>query len=79
MIDPKKILATILVFRTNICFKKDAAKVSECLRKHTGIIRWNMDLEDIDNVLRIETYYLTAEDIITIVKQCGYECDELPD
>jgi len=70
---------TILIFKTNIRFKKDVAKVAACLQQYSGIVRWNVDLEDIDKVLRIETYAATSKSIITSIKQCGYECDELPD
>jgi len=78
MIEQKKIVMTVLVFKTNIRFKKDVAKVATCLQRDKGINKWNVDLEDIDKVLRVETNSLTAKGIINSIRRCGYECDELP-
>ena len=69
----------ILVFKTNICFAGDIAKVAECLQSFNEIIHWNVDLEDVDKVLRIETIALPATSIIQKINECGYICDELPD
>ena len=45
----------------------------------SGIIKWNVDEHDIDNVLRIETAWLLPQDIIRLVNGAGYICEELPD
>ena len=75
----KKMFMTILTFKTNIRFNKDVAKVTACLQQYPGIVRWNVDLEDVDKVLRIETCSATPDEIVAVIRQCGYECDELPD
>ena len=79
MIHHSHLKKEILVFKTNICFAGDVAKVAECLQAFSEIIHWNVDLEDIDKVLRIETISLTPTSIILKINECGFACDELPD
>ncbi|MES2429490.1 MAG: hypothetical protein V4556_01060 [Bacteroidota bacterium] len=67
---------TILVFKTNIKYKKDIAKVSSVLR-HDAINNWNIDRTDIDCVLRIVTHSLSTNDIIQLITNEGYHCSEL--
>lgn len=67
---------TILVFKTNIKFKKDIAKVSSVL-SHDAISNWNIDQKDIDCVLRVVSCSLSAKDIIQIITNEGYDCSEL--
>ncbi|QHT65229.1 hypothetical protein GXP67_00335 [Rhodocytophaga rosea] len=69
----------ILVFKTNIPSKKDAKKLELALQRLKGVCRWNLDLLDIDKVLRIVTRDLKAQEIIDLVTKCGYFCEELPD
>lgn len=69
----------ILVFKTNLQYKKDIRCVEPLLNSHTGIMCWNVDRHDIDNVLRIETIYVPPQDIIQLLSNAGYFCEELPD
>ena len=69
----------VLVFRTNIRFKKDLRQVSPVLDKEPGIHRWNVDREDTDKVLRIESLRLQPKDIIHLITGAGYFCEELPE
>ena len=69
----------VLVFKTNLQFRKDVQLLAPILNATRGIIRWNVDHDDIDNVLRIETVQPGVEDIIRIVTNAGYFCEELPD
>ncbi len=68
----------ILVFRTNLgnpFMVHDAAKHLSPLN---GIQRWNVDLDDCDNVLRIEAEQgLTAQTIEQLLQGAGFECEEL--
>lgn len=41
------------------------------------ILKWNVDLLDIDKVLRIETPGVAAPVIEKLVKKAGYYCEEL--
>ena len=69
----------VLVFKTNLRFKKDIRQVQPLLDNHRGILAWNVDRNDIDNVLRIEAMHVQAHDIIGLLTNAGYFCEELPD
>ncbi|MGM8362986.1 hypothetical protein ACSV4D_13820 [Flavobacterium sp. ARAG 55.4] len=69
--------SNILIFATNIKTEKDKKLVSPVLNAHPKIEKWNIDLEDIDSVLRIETKTLNTEDIIKIIAEQDYKCTEL--
>lgn len=69
----------VLVFRTNIRFKKDLRQVGPVLDNQPGIHRWNVDREDTDKVLRIEALRLLPQDIIHLITRAGYFCEELPE
>jgi len=46
-----KELFYILVFKTNIRFKKDIKNVNLFLNQHSMVFEWNVDIKDIDKVL----------------------------
>jgi hypothetical protein len=69
----------ILVFKTNIRYKKDMVKIAPIFNGHPDIIRWNIDMTDIDKVARIESVNLAPADIIQAIHKAGYYCEELPD
>lgn len=69
----------VLVFKTNLVSAKDIHRISPLMGDTPGILRWNVDEHDIDNVLRIETSWLLPDDIIRVVTNAGYLCEELPD
>ncbi|MGE7778283.1 hypothetical protein [Chitinophaga caseinilytica] len=69
----------VLVFRTNLRFKKDLRLVAPVLDEAPGLHKWTVDREDTDKVLRIETRNPDPTPIIRLVEACGYLCEELPD
>ena len=69
----------VLVFKTNLQYEEDLKHISPLMGTTPGIIKWNVDQHDIDNVLRIETAWLLPQDIIRMVTGAGYLCEELPD
>lgn len=69
----------ILVFKTNLRFKKDVRQMGTVLDREPGVLRWNVDIGDIDKVLRIETTRLSVQEVIALVTGAGYCCEELPD
>ena len=71
--------AQIMVFKTNLRLKKDLNRISATLNKEPRIKIWNVDTADIDKVLRIESVDMEVNDIIKIIRQTGYQCEELPD
>lgn len=71
---------TILVFRTNIKSKKKVKTVKPIFNKHDDILEWTIDLDDIDNVLRIEANKsLQERTIIGMVREQGFYIEALSD
>jgi hypothetical protein len=69
----------ILVFKTNVRFKKDRRRIEPVLNTNARILQWNLDLRDCDKVLRIEAEALPVREVIHLLAQVGYRCEELPD
>jgi hypothetical protein len=69
----------ILIFKTNISRKKDVGVIEPLLSADESIVRWNVDREDTDNVLRVVTTSNDPIDIIKTINEAGYHCEELPD
>ena len=68
----------VLVFKTNL-HHRDMKKIEPVLNAETKIIRWNVDLTDIDNVLRIESNVPHTDHVIRILNSEGFICEELID
>jgi len=70
-------LTHILIFRTNINTEADKLRIKELMDTLPGIECWNVDMDDIDRVLRIVSHTFTTSQVIALVKQNGYQCQEL--
>lgn len=68
----------VLVFKTNLRFKKQITAVTPHINNLQGITRWNVDLDDKDKVLRIESADLCPRTVEATLQQAGYHCEELP-
>jgi hypothetical protein len=79
LVKQEKTSITILVFKTNIRSIRDILTVDETISCLDGLKRWNVDGDDIDNVLRIETTRPDPANIIGLVREAGFFCEELPD
>ena len=69
----------ILVFKTDLESEERLEAVKPFLDTHPGILRWTVDRHDIDKVLRIESENVSAGDVIGLLQQGGFLCEELPD
>jgi copper chaperone len=69
----------VLVFKTNIRFKKQIIAIQPHISTIDGITKWNVDLDDKDKILRIETRDLSPRIIEHTLLQAGYFCEELND
>ena len=69
----------VLVFKTNIRYRKHVDAIEPHITRQAGIIKWNVDLKDADKILRIETVDLHPAKIESLVKNAGYDCEELRD
>lgn len=68
----------LLIFETDVKSKKKVKSLKPILNKHSDILKWSIDLEDIDNVLRIEaTVNITESDIIDMVRMHGFYIESL--
>lgn len=70
----------ILVFKTDIENDNKILYAASILDQHHSIHRWNVDRDDIDNVLRIEaTESLSEEEVEELLLLNGLECKALED
>lgn len=70
----------IEVFKTNVKDSKQAEALVKKIHRQFPASKANFDLEDCDNILRVECAGLTldATAIIEVVKQGGYHAEVLP-
>ena len=69
----------VLVFKTNIRYRKHINAIEPHIANYPGIIKWNVDLKDADKILRVETMDLHPSKIEGLVQRAGYKCEELKD
>lgn len=67
----------ILVFKTNLTDSKRISDVESALDIHPHIRKWNVDLNDCDNILRIEANDLSPKEVENMLLKAGYYCEEL--
>lgn len=66
----------ILLFKTNIQTVDDKSLIAKVLEKQK-IDQWTVDQQDVDCVLRIISPVLKLEEVIHLVSEMGYQCEEL--
>lgn len=69
----------ILLFKTNLYSPELINQVKPVLQNIKGINRWNVDIHDCDNVLRIESTELSPRSVESLLQDAGYFCEELED
>lgn len=67
----------ILIFKTNIRYKKDVHAITPVINSIPSVKLWNVDRTDIDKVLRIEAIDNDIEAIRNKIQYAGYLCEEL--
>ena len=67
----------ILVFKTNLTDTNRINDIEATLDIHPNIIKWNVDMDDSDNVLRIEANDLAPKEVEALLWNAGYYCEEL--
>ncbi|MEP7108100.1 MAG: hypothetical protein ABI760_08955 [Ferruginibacter sp.] len=67
----------ILIFKTNLTDIKRINDVESSLDTHPDIFRWNVDLNDSDNILRIMANDIAPEEVENMLLSAGYYCEEL--
>ena len=73
-------MTPVFVFKTSVTTPAEVVKIKPLLDKliQQGE-RWNFDLQDCDNILRMETKACDASRIIHVLNIAGYDCTELQD
>jgi tRNA G26 N,N-dimethylase Trm1 len=79
VMEANEIISNVLVFKTSIQDEHDIDKIAPVLDTDSRVQHWNVDLLDIDNVLRIESNTISAHEIIEQLETSGFSCEELPD
>lgn len=69
------------VFKTNVDNTKQAQSLVDKIHNQFPDYKVNFDLEDYDNILRVECagYTLDSEAIIEMLEHVGYHAEVLPD
>uniref|UniRef100_UPI00404BA176 hypothetical protein n=1 Tax=Gelidibacter sp. TaxID=2018083 RepID=UPI00404BA176 len=68
----------VLVFKTSVSNKTHIKTVQPLLNKLVAQQDyWNFDLEDCDNILRVETQVIRASSICRALENHGFSCEEL--
>lgn len=67
----------VLVFKTNMVCAGCKRTVASALACFEPALRWSVDLEDDDKILRVETTVVTPQAIIQAIRQAGFTCEEL--
>ncbi|MDX8552190.1 hypothetical protein MK851_00940 [Tenacibaculum sp. 1B UA] len=71
-------MKTVLVFKTSITKNKEIKIVQPTLNRLIAKNdRWNFDLEDCDNILRVETQMVKANAVLKALQHHGFYCEEL--
>ena len=69
----------VYVFKTDINSASLIESVKPLLNSYQYITDWSIDMEDIDNVLRVVSVELLENEIIQIIKSKGFICEALTD
>jgi len=69
----------VLILKTDIRSKKHVKVVAPLLNNHDDISKWNIDLNDVDKVLRIESNDIRLTEVVQLIQKAGFHCEELAD
>ena len=70
------LLNHIHIFKTNIG-KENLPQIKKVFNTNKAIRQWHVDTEDCDLVLRVVSHQLSEAEIMQLVLQYGFECEEL--
>ena len=65
------------IFKTDITKRSSAKKIEQLLLNHFPDSKINFDLEDCDNILRIETKSIVVQQVEQLVNNQGHYCQVL--
>lgn len=68
----------VTVFKTDVQSSETASFILNRLISEYPDFRINFDLEDCDNILRVEGQNIQINNIISSLQSLGHACEELP-
>ncbi len=70
-------IANLYIFKTNILTEFDRLRIKYVMDASEKVLKWNIDMDDTDRVLRVVSDRLNALQIISMLDFIGFECAEL--
>ncbi|SDC41501.1 hypothetical protein [Niabella drilacis] len=67
----------IYVFKTSVQRRKDVLRLQPVLNDLLPSLNWNFDLDDCDKILRVESAMEIAPSVIRLLREAGFDCEEL--
>lgn len=72
-------LDRIFIFKTDIVDHHSYNKLADFLNQLSDVVRWNLDMQDCDHVLRIESDKESIDFYKQAINELSINCEELPD
>lgn len=69
----------IYVFKTSVSNKKAVQQLKPFINRIINEFAWNFDLEDCDNILRLDACAACSKSVVQLLWDKGFECSELED
>jgi hypothetical protein len=69
----------VLVFSTTVQSLDQVKTLAPKINSLAGRGKWNFALDDCDKILRIVSDHVKALHAISLLKEHGFDCHELPD
>jgi copper chaperone len=66
-----------LKFQTNVKCGGCVATITPFLNQEKGIANWNVDLENPQRILAVETEELSSGEIVDVMKKAGYQASPI--
>jgi len=69
----------VFVFKTNISNRWQTRRLRKQFEEQLQVSNSSFDLEDCDKILRIESSFEVSKQIIQLMQENGFSCEELVD
>jgi hypothetical protein len=67
----------ISIFKTSVASNHDLNRLKPYLNSLVEDLKWTIDLFDSDRILRVISSVNKNEEIISVVNELGYDCENL--
>jgi hypothetical protein len=67
----------ISIFKTSVASNQDLNRLKPYLNSLVEDLKWTIDLFDSDRILRVISSVNKNEEIISVVNELGYDCENL--